>query len=296
MSWRYDPLSDRTVRIAPRRAERPSDFGADHAERRCPFCAGAEIDTPPEVDRVADAAGGWLARVVPNHYPAVEGADGVQEVVVESPRHVRRFVELTAAEAAAAVTAWARRLIYWRGEGRFDYSLVFKNEGRAAGASLAHAHSQVIALPQTPAACVNLWRGGIVSEESIAWEDAAWRVVSPPAPRFAYECWLRPTRQAPTLSQLASGDGAQRLAQLLQCVVEAATHSARCDAYNLIVQTPPASLATGREADWWIEVVPRSSGIAGLELATGLWTSPVAPEEAARVLAKSIATPITTDQ
>lgn len=291
-SWRYDLLNQRAVRIAPARALRPNDFGGEVATRRCPFCAGSEVDTPPEIDRLADATGAWLTRVIPNQYPGVDGADGVQEVIVESPRHVRRLLDLTDEELTAVVTCWARRLVSWRRDGRFDYTLLFKNEGPAAGASLQHVHSQLIALPSAPASPAAMWdairRGELPRGESVVVATSAWEVVSPAAPRFAYECWWRPRTVQMSLEALADGEGAGELARQLRRIVAAVTNLSRCDAYNLIVQVPPASLASEAGDRWWIEVVPRSSGIAGLELATGLWVNPVGPEEAARRLAEEL--------
>lgn len=280
------------VRIAPARAERPNDFADETTTRRCPFCTGSEADTPREVERIDDPEAMWLARVVPNRYPAVDGRDGAQEVVVESPRHVRRLLDLTEAELEAVVVCWARRLVHWRDHGAFDYTLVFKNEGLAAGASLQHAHSQIIALPSAPAQPAAMWeairRGESVQGGSVVAQTKKWEVVSPPAPRFGYECWWRPIGDAMSLLEVARGEGASELARQLRRIVVAVTTLSRCDAYNLIVQTPPASLAREVGDRWWIEVVPRSSGIAGLELATGLWMNPVAPEEAAQRLAEKL--------
>ncbi len=290
--WRRHPLTDRTVRIAPARATRPNDFQEGRAARRCPFCGGAEADTPEESDRVADDTGNWLTRVVPNRFPAVEGDAGLQEVIVESPRHVRRFADLTPPEATAAVTAWARRITHWRADGRFDHTLVFKNEGPTAGASLQHIHSQVMVLPEPPERVAAMWRAYAAGKRPIdhAIEaDDLWQTAAPDAFRFAYETVLRPTDNGPSLAQIAEGIGADRLAATLTRLVTAVTRAAKQDDYNLIVQAAPASLAAELGDPWWIEVVPRSSVIAGLELATDLWVSAVPPEEAARQLADELA-------
>lgn len=90
------------------------------------------------------------------------------------------------------------------------------------------------------------------------------------------------------LEALAEGSGAGELALQLRRIVAAVTALGGCDAYNLIVQVPPVSHASDAGDRWWIEVVPRSAGIAGLELATGLWVNPVGPEEAARRLAEKL--------
>lgn len=287
-SWRYDPLSDCKVRIAPARANRPNDFASDGARRKCPFCAGSESVTPPEVERIDDERGHWLMRAVPNQFPAVDDEAGAQEVIIESPRHVQRYVDLEPAEATAAVTAWARRLRHWLAEGRFDYALVFKNEGSAAGASLQHVHSQLLALPKAPERAASLWRrrsaGASSDGEHPVAELSGWRVVVPDASRFAFETWLRPMSDGPSIHELADGQGAAELAALLRKVIASVTELSGQDSYNVIVQVPPASFAAEHGSDWWIEVVPRTSAIAGLELATGLWVSAVPPEDAARLL------------
>lgn len=289
--WRHHPLIDRAVRIAPARATRPNDFQQGKAARRCPFCGGSEPDTPEASDRIDNEHGDWLTRVVPNAFPAVEGDEGIQEVIVESPRHVRRFAELTPAEATAAVTAWARRLVHWRHDGRFDYTLVFKNEGPSAGASLQHIHSQVFVLPKPPERVSAMWesfRQGLRPTEHPIWSDDLWQAATPDAFRFAYETVLRPTADGPSIAQLAQGGGAERLAAVLGRLVTAITRVAQQDDYNLIFQAAPASLAEELGDPWWIEMVPRSSVIAGLELATGLWVSAVPPEVAAKQISEGL--------
>ena len=77
-------------------------------------------------------------RVAPNLYPALEH----QEVVVHSPRHVRTFAELDDDEIAAVAEAWQARGEAARDAG-FDYQHALVNEGRAAGSSLPHSHSQL---------------------------------------------------------------------------------------------------------------------------------------------------------
>ena len=160
--------------IAPARARRPG-AGRPEADESsndvagCPFCAGRESATPPETfaigppGRPADAPGWWV-RVVPNKFPAFgpwsdEGdktglfarraARGRQEVVVHSPRHVRTFSDLTGRELEQIADAWQNRAAAAREQG-FPYVQALVNEGRAAGASLAHSHSQLFWLEEEP--------------------------------------------------------------------------------------------------------------------------------------------------
>src|SRR4029078_12199172 len=83
-------------------------------------------------------------RVVPNLYPAFER----QEVVIHSPRHERTFADLSDNKIDLCAEVWRAPTA---GEGR-DYVHPLINEGRAAGASLPHSHSQLVWLPEPPPA------------------------------------------------------------------------------------------------------------------------------------------------
>ena len=152
-----DPISGRKVVLAPGRRRRPGNGNAGIAAataeelERCPFCEGREDKTPPELLALGGTAArapdspGWKVRVVPNLYSAFER----QQVVIHSPRHVRSVTELPPGQLALVVEAWAEVAERaWR-EG-FDHLQVFVNEGTAAGASLAHSHSQLVWLDHAP--------------------------------------------------------------------------------------------------------------------------------------------------
>ena len=134
MTLRRDPVSGRLVAIAPGRAGRP---GAGRALiepvtpeelDQCPFCRGREDRTPPETLRLPEGAEEWIVRVVPNLYPAVER----QEVVVHSPEHKRSFAELSDQELELVAQVVRDSDAFW-----------LVNEGRLAGSSLPHSHSQL---------------------------------------------------------------------------------------------------------------------------------------------------------
>lgn len=285
-AWRHDPLTGRTVRVAAERAQRPSDFDEGTRELRCPFCAGAESDTPPEIDRLGDGRGGWLSRVVPNRYPIVEGDAGAHEVLVESPRHVTRFVDLTAEEAAAAVQMWFRRIEAWRSEASIERVVWFKNEGPAAGASLAHVHSQLVALRDCPVGASPPVRfpSAPIEDDRLVWQDDRWRVVAAPGPRFACEAWLIPVPKEIEISSIATDASlAASLAEVLRRLIGAAMAATNGSAFNL-------TLPIGESPDAWrIELTPRVSQIAGFELSTGLWINAVSPEQAAKRLRERFA-------
>jgi len=169
---RRGATNHRWVIVAPERARRPSDFeqkGAAQAEQapgNCPFCAGNEDQTPPEVYRVPDGDN-WHVRVIPNKFPALEdyaelGREpvdgfydrmhgvGAHEVVVESPDHNKTIPDLPEDQVVRIVDAYIRRLKSLMENPWLRYVLLFKNHGKEAGASLHHPHSQIIATPIVP--------------------------------------------------------------------------------------------------------------------------------------------------
>src|SRR5689334_448851 len=162
---RHDPMTGRWVAVAPGRAGRPGgSTPASDEQRDCPFCSGHEERTPPETLRLGDGPTGWAVRVVPNLYPALER----QEVVVHGHEHVHSIGELRDATLDLVAEAWQRRA---RDAGGICFPFV--NEGRDAGASLPHSHSQLAWLPDAaPAAAAErglpdmvtvLQQGGVVA-------------------------------------------------------------------------------------------------------------------------------------
>jgi Galactose-1-phosphate uridylyltransferase len=152
-----DPLSGREVIFAPARAKRPGSYEArmeleaPGETATCPFCEGHEQETPPELfalgaekDRTPDTPG-WKVRVVPNLYPAFER----QQVVVHAPTHARSLADIPEAQLRLVAEAWAETAERAWAEG-FDYLLAVINEGKAAGSSLPHSHSQLVWLKQPP--------------------------------------------------------------------------------------------------------------------------------------------------
>jgi UDPglucose--hexose-1-phosphate uridylyltransferase len=277
------------VAIAPARARRP---GAD-APRieplqpgeldECPFCEGREDRTPPEVFALpregrTPNTPGWTVRVVPNLYPALER----QEVVVHGPEHARSFSELNVGTLGAVAEAWQRRVAEAREEG-FPYVHAIVNEGRPAGASLPHSHSQLIWLreppPEAAAEAPNLRdddcalcrlrdeQGG--GSPLLVAERGGVSLIAAPAGRAPYELLVAGEHTPePGESLLPAfellGEGVRRLHALEGPIP-----------WN-------AWLHTG--AHWHFEVVPRLTVFAGLELGAGIWVNSLAPERAAEAL------------
>ncbi len=326
---RRDPIVGRWVIIATERARRPGDIGRcpPPAEAGlCPFCPGHEDKTPHEVyvsGRAPSAPANspaWKVRVVPNRYPAlmIEGdlerqAEGIydrmngigaHEVVIETPEHARKLRDLSDAEVTEVLFAFKARILDLRNDMRFRYILLFKNEGAAAGASLDHPHSQIIALPVTPRQVVEEIEGAlrhydhrercifcdIVGQERkdrsrVVFENEEFLVFAPWAPRSPFETWIVPKRHESNF-EAEPKERIGLLAQALGTTLRRLASALGDPAYNFLVHTNPLRDASSPSYHWHVEVMPALSQLAGFEWGTGFHIHPVPPEEAAEFLRK----------
>lgn len=314
---RHDALTGRLVLLAPGRAARPhtSVPQARAAEPRtsaadvassnqgCPFCAGHEAETPPEVARIGPGAPdtpGWRVRVVPNLYPilgaddAGAGATGAHEVIVLSPDHDRAFGALDDRPAVEVLTMLQERSRLHAAAGR-AYVQLLVNQGREAGASLAHPHAQLLALDFVPpAVSVAIERFGstdldlVLGDHStsaganavvVTGDDVrAWCPMGSAAP---YE-----VRIATTAGTARFADASDRevldTALVLRDVLARLARVLGAPPYNVVLHDAPTEGAT--DYHWWIEVVPRISVVAGFEVGTGVLVNTVDPVDAAHEL------------
>jgi UDPglucose--hexose-1-phosphate uridylyltransferase len=268
--------------IAPGRARRPGSWRGALEEpapeelAACPFCAGREDRTPPETLRLGDP---WQVRVVPNLYPAFER----QEVVVLSPRHVRSLVELDAGEVAAAAAGLRERARAARAEG-FAYVHAFVNEGREAGASLPHAHAQLVWLreppPEVEREAPHLRAGACALcsfDGPVVLERDGLRLAAAPAPRGPYELLVAPVEHRGD----AFEDGALEAALVL--AIEGVRR------LQAVEGAVPVNLWLHAGEHWHLELLPRLGFLAGVELGAGYFISAVAPEDAAARLREAAA-------
>jgi UDPglucose--hexose-1-phosphate uridylyltransferase len=284
---RVDPLSGRLVAIAPGRADRPGanaariDPPTERELETCPFCEGREEQTPPEVLVLPRVPGrkpntpGWSVRVVPNKYPAFDHP----EVVVHAPQHVRSLAELDRAQLELVAEAWRLRASAAAAAGKVLFAGV--NEGRAAGASLPHSHSQIVALDEEPPIARAERRDGctlcellereLAEETRVVAQAEGLVLLCPYASRAPYECLVAPVEHeesgfGPRLG-LALGLAARVLARL------AALEAPR-----------PANLWLHESGHWHLELLPRLNVFAAFELGAGHYINTLAPEQAAAQL------------
>ena len=142
--------------MRPKTAEKPAERDTRKVVERCPFCRGNEDRTPPEIKRYPDD-GDWQIRIVPNLYPVLGDdrsnaniAFGLQQVI-DNQDHGIALHEMSRAHLAKLFSVYQQRMAEPYSSGsRLKCLLVFRNFGAAAGASIAHTHSQIIATPVVP--------------------------------------------------------------------------------------------------------------------------------------------------
>jgi len=326
--YRRDSVVGRWVIIAPARADRPHEFVETVRPARsgpCPFCPGSEHDTPDEVAALRNlgtsANGpGWQVRIVPNKFPAVGGVLGVGAVVelggamVPTPALGRHEVVIETEAHAVGVgeipldrwtAMWRLVRDRFRELGRtagVRYVQWFKNVGDAAGASIEHAHAQMIALDRVPevvagelagAAAHHRETGRCVYCELLTHEAAeATRLVdlTPAhaawcnyASRFSYEMIVAPRRHA---ADFAAQDdaGIAAAAAMLHRTLARLERACPNGAYNVVLHTAPFDSSASDHYHWHWEILPRLTKAAGFEWGAGIHLNPVAPEQAAQAL------------
>lgn len=328
---RKDPILGRWIIIAQERAKRPTDFVVAEAPTIggfCPLCPGNENTTPPEVLAYGRQYGmpantpGWLVRVVPNKYPAlvIEGdidrqgeglydkmnGIGAHEVVIESPRHEDIFAKLPLPHMLVVFQAFRSRIQDLERDPRFRYVLVFKNYGRAAGASLEHSHSQLVALPILPRMIVSELQGSleyynykercifcdIIRQEiqqkvRVVCQNELFITMTPFAPRTPFEMWILPKNH----DSGYHNQNDQQLASLASIFSETLRRLDACIPgvpYNFVLHTHPLRSENMKHFHWHFEIVPKLTSIAGFEWGSGFYINPTPPEEAAQYLRESL--------
>ena len=325
---RRDPVTGRWVAISTERLKRPNDFKVERvsvsANELCPFCPGHEDMTPPEIYASRQAGtppntAGWELRVVPNKFPAlrVEGtldrhADGLfdrmngigaHEVIIETPDHAKDLSTMGEDEIVRMLVAYRERMLDLKRDIRLRYIIAFKNHGGAAGATLEHPHSQLIALPVVPDIVRDEIDGArkhyaekercifcdIIHQELSAGhrlilEDGNVVALAPWASRLPFETWLLPRQHASRFEE-APHHEYESLARILKSVIARMNRALESPPFNLIVHTAPFTDENlGAFYHWHVEVMPKLARVAGFEWGTGFYINPTSPEEAAKVL------------
>lgn len=295
---RKDYYLNRYVIISPKRNLRPSSFtpksGGGH---KTETATSPAIEKEPGLLEIKDESGRWRVKVIANDYPALsldnEEAYGKQEVVIETPNHNTEFSELTTEHIGQVFTAYIERLKTLSKIKGIKYISVFKNDGPKAGASIAHAHSQIMALPLVPPeieeeaaafesyyvknkSCpiCDIVNWEVQQKVRVIFEDKNIIALAPYSSILPFQVWLVPRMHVASFTKLS-------LNQLDSFAVILKRLTAQLDlakiSFNFFLQEP----AGKKDHHFILNIEPRANIWAGLELSTGIIINPVSPEYAA---------------
>jgi len=337
---RKDYLLDRWVVIATERARRPIDFAKQDKQQAkpavCPMCPGNEHMTPPaalvylksgkNIKKAKDKNGlrhkDWLIRCVPNLFPAFAPpkermskkqilknndfavAVGHHEVLIESPIHDAHPADAKIPQLTYVVNGYIDRLRELSTKPYVQYVSIFRNHGLEAGASLSHAHSQIIATPFTPKTLKDEFKASrehwkqnkkcvfcdILKKERngprLILENANFVAFAPYASVNPMEFWILPKKHETTILKMQQKEIKSFAETLKTCL----------NGLKRLVNDPPYNygfhLTTNKEDSksyhWHLEVYPKLSIWAGFEKSTGMYINTITPETAAESLRNTI--------
>jgi len=323
----------------PRKEEARIERNAQAHVDRCPFCTGNEDKTPPLI-AAYPAEGDWAIRVVPNLFPVL-GNDGPNttlslglqqiidgyghhEVMVDHSNHGISINEMEEAHLCLLLGAYRDRMTYlYESDPRIKYVLIFKNFGPAAGASIPHTHSQVIAMPVVPENVHNetthtyqhyqktnhcifcsLIDEALTFETTIYERDTGevkrqinvgqyvierskkFIAIKPFASRFEWEVHILPLTHHADFTAASEEDLAD-FAYILKRTMARLDHVIGGAQYNFFLHSQPHGKDYEKMAPsyhWHLEICPRTSIPTGFELGSGLFVSTISPEDAAQQL------------
>jgi UDPglucose--hexose-1-phosphate uridylyltransferase len=327
---RRDPITGRHVLVdrAPFRRDEfePEPVSLDDAAADCLLCEGHEAEAGSEIlawreGGPADVPG-WSVRVMPHRHPMLRveaGMDvdrdglferrdglGAHEVIAETPLHGQPLQALDPDRIWRVLWAWRSRVQDLKRDTRLASVVISKNHGRAAGARVDHAHSQLAAYPLVAPALSSKVAGALryhaengrcifcdlIGQEAAAIErvivdDGGMVAIAPFASRVPFEVCLIPRDHTPRFED-ASDEALKALASTFKRVMPAIDWALERPAYNLVLHTAPLDGSADAAFHWHLELLPRVTRFSGREWGSGMHRNPVAPEAAAQVLRQSL--------
>jgi UDPglucose--hexose-1-phosphate uridylyltransferase len=325
--------------MRPRKDEKPASRDARERVETCPFCRGNEDKTPPTLLATPNEQA-WEIRIVENLFPVL-GDDkvgaglnlglqqvidgyGRHEVVIDHYNHGIAIHEMSERHLAQLFGVYRDRMeSLYASDERLRYVLIFKNFGPAAGASIPHTHSQIIAMPIVPENVINELEHSrqyyakhnhcifcALIDEALTFETTIYDresgeirrkinvgqyiiergkrfiAVKPFASRFEWEVHILPLQHQSDFMSITEEDRAD-LARIFKHTMKRLDRVIGGAQYNFFLHTLPRRCGYAdcqNSYHWQLEVCPRTSIPTGFELGSGLFVSTISPEDAAEQL------------
>lgn len=322
--FRQNFITKEWVIVAPERAKRPDQFAKKEEKKErpafdanCPFCPGNESQTPPPIYTL-NKGNSWNIRVVPNKFAAVN-ADlspdrkrvgrflsaagfGKAEVIIETPHHDLTLATMSASDIRDILETYKKRYNALSTDENVDMITIFRNHGAAAGTSLAHPHSQIIASPIIQPAVRNLMQQALLYHDSygqcpycvmleeelrqgerIIHNGKHFAVFCLYASRTPFETRIIPKRHYSRFDRI-SNEEMDELAEILRTTLKRLYVGLNDPDYNFVISSSPISDGDLHYDHWRIMIIPRLTTPAGFELGSGIFINIMPPEDCARFL------------
>ena len=327
---RFDLVSKHWVVIATGRARRPETFAKEKSpakekneadKKNCPFC-NIETQLPPvlvypkgaDIGKKDDS---WSLAVIPNKFPAFVQGDSLREraegpyslmdgigfhEVVVTKDHYSQIAEFPVPKIKEVIDAYQERYLELMNENLVNYVSIFHNHGLEAGASIAHPHSQIIAMPvmdpdirqsldgsrlffEMQGKCVHCAKLEWDREDGrrIVFENEKFIAVCPFASRVAFEIRIYPKAHNAYFERIKDNDKDQ-LAEAFKVALNKISKGLNNPPYNFFLHTGPCDGKNYDHYHWHFDIMPKTSTWAGFELGAGIEISTIEPEKAAEYL------------
>ena len=262
----------------------------------------------------------WTTQVVKNKYPALKDgfcapprnigpflvADGFgfHELVITRD-HDKSFAQFANEETAEVLKVYKDRYNSISQGECGDYVLIFHNHGSLAGASVYHNHSQILSMPIIAPGILKSIRGAKefferagekIHEMLIEWEteqnkriiceNEKFIALCPFVSRTPYEMRIFPKKKSSNFGDTQDED-LMSLAEILNKILRKLHTALNNPDYTFFIHTSPIKKDNSDLYDfyhWHIEIMPRFSIAAGLELGTNVFVNTVDPDDAAKLL------------
>lgn len=321
---RQDLVTGDWVVIATGRAKRPEEFArhkreeiVEDSDKVCFFCQPEKSDQEKDVLIYNTEKGNWSLRVFPNKYPAFarsrpmkhfeEGpyfamdGTGYCELIVTRD-HAKQIALLDKISVAEIIDAYQERYVDLMTKKSVNYIDIFHNHGKEAGASIAHPHSQLWAIPvispyikgeldgaetyfRNNKKCVycTMLEWEVEHQKRVIFENNNFLAFCPFSSRAAFEIWIMPKKHKPYFERITEVEKIE-LAESLQNSIDKIYKALEDPSYNFYIHTSPCDGKDYPHFHWHIEILPRIATWAGFELSTGIEISTIQPETAAEYL------------
>ncbi len=268
-------------------------------------------------DKIKEIKEDWFAQIIKNKNPALEThyelcpqemnvgpylneeAVGFHEIVITRD-HTRHIALLEEKEIQILLNAYKIRYIELSQEKCVKYILIFHNNGKEAGASVNHPHSQIMALPIIPPDVSRSLNGcnlyfnnnkkcphcealewELHQEERIIYKNSFFVALCPYASKVNFETRIFPLQHKAKFEEITEEE-IIALADIFKNVFHKIYEKLSNPAYNFFIHTAPINY--NHDYHWHIEILPRLSTWGGMELGTGIEVIVISPEKAASVL------------